>query len=79
MEEKRKYLDISNQKTKVILDPCPVCSEELFYDEDVTKRMGVLGKYNEIEGWLCPFCRSTFDKKDKLLYIKGVNSIQGKA
>ena len=78
MEEKRKYLDISNQKTKATLDPCPVCLEELFYDEDVTRRMGILGKYNEIDGWMCPYCRATFDKKDKLSYISGVNSIQGK-
>jgi len=77
--EKHKCSDISTQKTKVILDPCPVCSEELHFDGEVTKRIGILAESNIVEGWMCPFCRATFDKKDKLLYIKGVNSIQGKA
>ena len=79
MVDKHKSLDILNQKTKPILDPCPVCTEELYYDDVVTKRVGILGKYDKIKGWMCPFCRTTFDKKDKLVYIKGVNSIQGKA
>ena len=79
MEEKHKSLDISNQKTKITLDPCPVCSEELFYDEDVTKRVGILGKQNDIEGWLCPFCRSEFDMEGEIVRFFRDGKITGDA
>ena len=65
------------QNNKV--DPCPVCEENLYHDEDYTRRIGILDDSDKIEAWMCPYCRATFDKKDNLMYITGVDSIQGKA
>ena len=59
-------------------DPCPVCDENLYYNSDYTKRIGILDDVSSVYAWMCPYCRATFDKKDKLSYISGVNSIQGK-
>ena len=69
----------SGKKNRV-LDPCPVCAGELHHDDDRTKRIGIYD-YNEerVYAWMCPYCRATFDKKDNLSYISGVNSTHGKA
>ena len=79
MVDKRKYSDILRPKKKKILDPCPVCDEDLYYDDDYTRRIGLLDNFDKLEGWMCPYCRATFDKKDNLSYISGANINQGKA
>lgn len=70
---------MQNGKKSKTFDPCPVCSEDLYHNTDYTKRVGILDDNTSVYAWMCPFCRSTFDKKDNLSYISGVNSLQGKA
>jgi len=49
---------------------CPVCDENLYYDNQFTQRVGVLADDDfTIEGWMCPFCRAQFDLDNNLLYI----------
>ena len=60
-----KKLKIKRAKTK---DPCPVCDENLFFDNVQTKRIGILDD-GDFVGWMCPFCKSQFTEDDKLIKI----------
>ena len=81
MEKKQTFLHTlrkkKNQKNK---DLCPVCDENLYYDEQITKRIGLLANDDyTVEGWMCPECKSRFDINDKLTYINASNNMPGKA
>jgi RNase P subunit RPR2 len=60
-------------------DLCQICDSNLYFNNEVTKRIGLLDSHREITGWICPKCGSEFDLKDNIVYIYGENSIQGKA
>ena len=60
-------------------DLCPICEGNLYLNEDLTKRIGLLDSNRKVTGWICPKCNSEFDLKDNIVYIYGENSIQGKA
>ena len=75
--EKQKYLHIkkkSDLKDKV--DTCPICEKNLYYDEDCSKRLGVIELNGDIDSWKCPACKSEFDLDDNILYIYG-SEIEG--
>ena len=74
---KPKYLHIK-KKSEISdkVDPCPVCGKNLYYDEDCSKRIGVIEPDGEIESWKCPACKSEFDLEDNILYIYG-SEIEG--
>ena len=58
------------RKKKKSKDPCPVCDESLYYNNDTTQRVGLLAEDDySIEGWMCPFCKSHFDLNDNLVNI----------
>ena len=78
MEKKQIYSH--TQKKKKNRDLCPVCDENLYHDNQITKRIGLLADDDyTIEGWMCPHCKSRFDLKDNLLYIKPHNIYVGRA
>jgi uncharacterized protein with PIN domain len=79
MAEKQNLSHMRRKKQKKNLDPCPVCEENLYHDENFTKRIGIMNDLDKIDAWMCPYCRATFDKMDNLMYITGVDSMQGKA
>ena len=60
-------------------DPCPICEFDLYYNSDVTQRIGILNLKRKVLGWICPECDSEFDLDDNIVYIYGEDSIQGKA
>ena len=40
-------------KKKTSKDPCPVCDEELYYDNYTSQRVGLLADdYYTVEGWM---------------------------
>ena len=67
-----------NQKKEKI-DPCPICSKELYLDEKFTQRVGLLGEFDEVVGWLCPHCSSEFDKDNHLTKFLGEDGVRGEA
>jgi uncharacterized protein YbaR (Trm112 family) len=76
----KKNLSHMQKEKKSKKDLCPVCEEDLYYDEEYTRRIGIYDYSPDIVyAWMCPYCRATFDKKNNLLYIKDMDSIQGKA
>ena len=76
MVAKQSLSHIKKSKPK---DPCPICDSDLYFNSNITKRIGLLDVHREITGWTCPKCNSEFDLKDNIVYIYGENSIQGKA
>ena len=60
-------------------DPCPICDLDLYYDSNVTQRIGIINVKRKVLGWICPECDSEFDLDDNIVYIYGEDSIQGKA
>ncbi len=75
-----KYLHIKKKSDiKADYDPCPVCEENLYYDEVASRRIGVIEKNGDIDSWKCPDCYSEFDLDDNILYIYGSETEGGEA
>ena len=66
-------------KKKEIIDPCPICDKELHLNHEYTQRVGLLGDFNEVMGWLCPHCKSEFDTENHLTKFLGEGNIRGEA
>ena len=68
------------QKKKKKNNNCPVCDENLYYNRDITQRVGLLASDDyTVEGWMCPHCNSQFDLKNNLVYINPTNISIGRA
>ena len=61
------------------VDPCPICDQELHLNHEYTQRVGLIGEFEEVIGWLCPHCRSEFDTEDHLTKFQGEGNIRGEA
>jgi transposase-like protein len=68
----------TTEKQKII-DPCPICSKELHLNHEFTQRVGLLDKFDEILGWLCPHCRSEFNVDNQLVKFMGEDGTRGEA
>ena len=81
MEKKQTYsLTLKKKKNQKIKDLCPVCDTNLYYNDEITQRVGILADDDyTIEGWMCPECRSQFDIDNNLTYINTSNNQPGKA
>ena len=66
------------KKTKIV-DPCPICNKELYLNDEYTQRVGLLGDFDEVIGWLCPHCRSEFDTDHHLVKFMGEHGMRGEA
>ena len=60
-------------------DPCPVCKEELYLNEEYTQRIGLVNDFEEVIGWLCPHCKTEYDTDTKIVRFLGDSSIRGEA
>ena len=68
----QNYSDIKKKsKSREFIDKCPVCSKNLYLNEEYTKRVGIVDEEDEVLGWMCPFCKSEFDVDSKLLKLMG--------
>ena len=66
-------------KKKELIDPCPICNKELHLNHEFTQRVGLLGDFDEVVGWLCPHCKSEFDEDNHLTKFLGEGNIRGEA
>ena len=66
------------KKTETV-DPCPICNEELYLNNEFTQRVGLLGDYDDVIGWMCPHCKSEFDTDNHLVKFMGENGMRGEA
>ena len=74
MQKKTK----TTEKRKIV-DPCPICDQELHLNHEYTQRVGLIGDFEEVIGWLCPHCRSEFDTDNHLTKFQGEGNIRGAA
>ena len=76
-QEIKKYLLTQSEKNNHKEDTCPVCSENLYYDEVASQRIGMIESDGDVSSWKCPFCESEFDLDDNILYIYGSENTKG--
>ena len=64
----RKTIPSNTDKEEI--DLCLVCEEDLYFDEEYTRRIGIYD-YNpdKVRGWMCPYCKSEFDRKDNIVTL----------
>ena len=79
-----KNLSLMQKKTKTNIKkktvvPCPICNKELHLNHEFTQRVGILDDFDEIIGWMCPYCKSRFDIEENITYISLPDSKTGKA
>ena len=74
-----KYSHTQRKRSKGTKDPCVVCDKDLYYDDEVTQRIGMIESDGEIRSWKCPFCASEFDLDDNILHIYGEENAKGLA
>jgi hypothetical protein len=58
-------------------DLCPVCDENLFYNDDVTKRIAILNNEQDVTGWVCPECFTEFDMEAHVVTLMSKQPVQG--
>ena len=63
--EKSNYLHTKKNNE----DNCPICKESLRLTDEISNRFGLVDEDNNVVGWMCAFCRSEFDEKDKIVTI----------
>ena len=67
------------KKNKCDEDQCPVCNRDLYFNDVVTQKIGIIDCGGDVSEWKCPFCNSEFDLEDNILYIYGSESDRGLA
>ena len=72
----RSSLHTQRRKHK---DNCPICKNSLYLNNTVSKRVGILNEFDEVEEWMCPICKSRFNLKDKPTVLYGEMNVEGEA
>ena len=72
----RSSLHMQRRKRK---DNCPICDNSLYLNSKVSKRVGILNEYDEVEEWMCPFCDSIFNLNGKPTRLYGKMNVEGEA
>ena len=60
-------------------DKCPICDNSLYLNNKVSKRVGILNEFDEVEEWMCPFCDSIFNINGKPTKLFGEMNVEGEA
>jgi hypothetical protein len=75
----QKYSHTQKKTSNPEHDPCKICGKNLYYNDIVTQRVGMIESCGDIKSWKCPFCESEFDLDDNILYIYGAENVKGLA
>ena len=60
-------------------DFCPICNNSLYLNSRISKRVGILNEFDEVEEWMCPFCETQFNLNDKPTILYGKMNVEGEA
>ena len=60
-------------------DNCPICGKSLYLNSKISKRVGILNEFDEVEAWACPYCDSQFTLKNKPPVLYGTMDVEGEA
>ena len=72
-----KYSRTQKKNESSTKDPCLVCEKDLYYDDEVTQRIGMMESNGDIKSWKCAFFASEFDLDDNILYFYGEDNAKG--
>ena len=75
----RSSLLTQRRQPRKLKDNCPICKNNLYLDNIVSKRVGILNEFDEVEEWMCPFCETQFTLKDKPTVLYGKMNVEGEA
>ena len=75
--ESKKSLRTPKRTSKHKRDICPICRKDLYFNEVLTQRIGIMDRNGHVNEWKCPFCESEFDLDNNILYIYGSESDSG--
>ena len=57
---------LGNKNSK---EPCPVCDNELYFNDELSNKCALLDENSYVVGWMCPYCMSEFDSDDNIVEI----------
>ena len=60
-------------------DFCPICNNSLYLNSRISKRVGILNEFDEVEEWMCPYCETQFNLNDKPTMLYGTMNVEGEA
>ena len=60
-------------------DFCPICNNSLYLNSRISKRVGILNEFDEVEEWMCPYCDSQFTLTNKPTVLYGTMNVEGEA
>ena len=60
-------------------DNCPICKNSLYLNSKMSKRVGILNEFDEIDEWMCPYCDSQFTLNNKPTVLYGTMNVEGEA
>jgi len=60
-------------------DNCPICKRDLYLNNKISKRVGILNEFDEVEEWMCPYCDSQFTLTNKPTVLYGTMNVEGEA
>ena len=60
-------------------DNCPICKNNLYLNSKMSKRVGILNDFDEIDEWMCPYCDSQFTLNNKPTVLYGTMNVEGEA
>ena len=60
-------------------DNCPICKRDLYLNNRISKRIGILNEFDQVEEWMCPYCDSQFTLNDKPTVLYGKMNVEGEA
>ena len=60
-------------------DFCPICKNSLYLNTKISKRVGILNEFDEVEEWMCPYCETQFNLNDKPTMLYGTMNVEGEA
>ena len=60
-------------------DCCPICKNSLYLDNKVSRRVGILNEFDEVDEWMCPYCETQFTLNDRPTMLYGKMNVEGEA
>ena len=60
-------------------DYCPICKNSLYLDSKVSRRVGILNEFDEVDEWMCPYCETQFTLNDRPTMLYGKMNVEGEA
>ena len=69
LRQNENYKRLLTEDKGEVEDPCSVCGSELYFDEVTSKRAAIMDSKDKVVGWMCPYCKSEFDRKDNIVTL----------